>query len=125
MSTLTIAIASAVAGAIVGGWIASLLARWTIGVEVRRLQKELRLRQLYAEGRRHELALLLRIWSDHTLPPGPALEKIGEELESQARGAGLNDGGHALEGYGEARPLWPAEWAELARLTGVPGAVRS
>jgi len=99
------------------------LGQWLnkLQVDVRRLRNELRLRQLYAEARRHDLAVLLQIF-DGTVFTNDELER---ELESQARAAGLTTEGLALGGFSHPRPLLPVEWAELATLAGVPGAVRS
>ena len=101
-----------------------VFAAWRVNAlvsEVQRLKRELRIRQIWAEARRWELAKLLQIWKTRPDLAAPeTLQDFGEELERQARGCGLTFDGRALEGFEEPRALWPSEYAELAGLAGVP-----
>ncbi len=87
--------------------------------EVSRLHDALRLRQLWAEARRFEFATLLRIWATRPMLDAPeTLEDFGEELLRQSRKIGLNFDGTAASGFPRPRSLTPAEYAELASLSG-------
>ena len=123
-----------VGGGVAGASIAAPIVAWSRDVRIRKLEKELRLRQLYLEARRWELATLLRLWTRWKVvecPPGnhspgdtthrKAFVSIGVELGRQAAACGLTPGGGAVVGCDEPRALWPAEFAELAELAGVPG----
>ena len=88
--------------------------------QIVRLHDALRLRQLYAEARRFEFATLLRIWATRPMLTAPeTLEDFGEELLRQSRTIGLNFDGTAAPGFPHPRSLAPAEYAELASLSGL------
>lgn len=83
--------------------------------QIARLHEALRLRQLWMEARRHEVATLLEMWGD---PHSEKEEEFEAELARQARRIGLDTDGRALGGFPPPRELAPAEYAELASLSG-------
>lgn len=116
---------------VVLGWLGGLAAGWLIGElrlfrhrrltsqEVGRLHDALRLRQLWMEACRFEFATLLRIWATRPMLAAPeTLEDFGEELLRQSRLIGLNFDGTAASGFPHPRSLAPAEYAELALVSG-------
>lgn len=90
--------------------------------QITRLHDALRLRQLWAQARRYEVAALLLISNKRhagKLLDSFLLLKLSGELERQARGIGLETNGRARPGFPRPEPLAPAEFSELAALSGL------
>ena len=116
LNYLAVIAAVAVAAYIIGKWRGELRSR-LLESEVRRLKGEFRIRQLWGDQRRYELATLLRIYFVNKYPSGGRRELLEKELARQAKLCGLTMTGSAAAGFAPTRDLTDGEYRELAELT--------
>ena len=115
MTAFLAALGGAIVGLVIGLAAGRLEQRWIASSQIARLHDAIRLRQLWAQARRHEVATLLEISRRRG---GTSIELV-RELERQARELGLDTDGRALPGFPQPVALPPAEFAELATLSGL------